>query len=139
LIFRRKHGRGPNTRLFEDLDPHQRAILSERFVPREGELPIIASVDSVADSDDWFVLTNERIVWSSDGISGELPNADVHQVLPDLQKRQRGPGMMGVKHLLIVTAAGAKHSINLDPGQPVSATWKVLDNLASRNRNGRQF
>jgi hypothetical protein len=84
-IFRRKGGDGVTTRLFENLDASQQRALFAEFNLRESELPVIASIQ---DPGHWFILTTERLAWSTEGKRQELLVGTIRDATVDLRQLQ---------------------------------------------------
>ena len=132
-IFRRKGGDGAYTRLFDNLDPSQQSTLVAVFQLRKSEIPVIGSVQ---DSDNWLVLTTERLAWSIEGERQEVAVEAIRDATADLKQLQRGAqSKLGMRHLQVVTMSDDEYSIDLEPGEPLSGTWNVLKNLGARNRS----
>jgi hypothetical protein len=132
-IFRRKGGDGTYTRLFDNLDPSQRSILLAELKLHESELAVIGSVQ---DSSNWLVLTTERLAWSIGGERREVAANAIRDATADLKQLQRSEHTkLGMRRLQVVTMGDGEHSIELEPGRPLSGTWNVLKNLGARNRS----
>jgi hypothetical protein len=43
-----------------------------------------------------------------------------------------------MRQLQVVTMENGEHSIELEPGAPLSGVWNVLKNLGSRNRSAME-
>jgi len=131
-IFRRKGGDGAYTRLFDNLDPSQRSTLLAEFKLNESELPVIGSIQ---DSSNWLVLTTERLAWSIEGKRREVAAIVIRDATADLKHLQlRDHSKLETKQLQIVTMGDGEHSIELEPGAPLSGVWNILKNLGTRNR-----
>ena len=131
-IFRRRGGDGTYTRLFDNLDASQRTTLFSMFELRESEVPVIGSVQ---DSDNWLVLTTERLVWSIGGERQEVPADAVRDATADLKQLQRSDSKLEMRQLQVVTMGGGEYPIDMEPGAPLSGVWNVLKNLGARNRS----
>jgi hypothetical protein len=131
-IFRRKGGDGTHTRLFDNLDLSQRSMLLAEFKLNESERPVIGSLQ---DSANWFVLTTERLAWSTGGKRQEVATADIRGATGDLKQLQASDhSKLGMRHLKIRTIGEGEYSIEVEPGSPLSGVWNVLSNLGARNR-----
>lgn len=134
-IFRRNGGDGSYTRLFENLEQAKQNILLAGIELRDSELPIVGSV---FDSTNWLILTTERLVWCIDDRRNALPIEDLDDATADLARFQReGRAKQEWNQLQIVTSDSLTYSIDLEPGAPFFATWNVLKNIGTRNRNRR--
>ena len=134
-IFRRNGGDGNYTRLFENLEPPKQNILLAAIELRDFELPIIGNV---CDSRNWLMLTTERLVWCIDNKRNELPIGDIDDAIADLAKFQREQRTkLEWNQLQIITSGSQRYSIDLEPGASLIATWNVLKNIGTRNRNRR--
>jgi hypothetical protein len=132
-IFRRKGADGAYTRLFDNLDPSQRSALLSELKLRKSELPVIGSVQ---DSDNWLVLTTERLVWSIGGRRREVDAKVIRDARADFKKLQRrGHSKLEMRELQVVTMGKGEYTIELEPGAPLSGTWNILKNLGARNRS----
>jgi hypothetical protein len=124
-IFSRRGHDGRHTRLFSSLERAQREWLASVAVLRDGELPVIGSLEGV---DAWFVITTERVVWLSGGQIHEIATRDLRAITP-------GPGRKDeVRTLHIETVDRQRHTIAIEEGAPLSGVWNVLLNLCTRNR-----
>ena len=131
-IYRRKGGDGTYTRLFDNLNLTQKSTLFAVLTLRESELPVIGSVK---DSDNWLVLTTERLVWSIGGKRRELAANTVRDATADLKQLQHHASKLEMRKLDVVTIDGIEYSIELESGAPLSGVWNILKNLGVRNRN----
>lgn len=130
-IFLRRGKNGTYTRLFNNLEAAQKSTVLAILDFDETELPVIGSV---RDSDNWLVLTTERLVWSIGGTRREIAASAIRGATADL--RQLGSdGKLGMQRLQVVAMGGEEHSIELEPGAPLSGVWNILINLGKRNRN----
>jgi hypothetical protein len=135
-IFRRKGQDGTYTRLFDNLDPSQRSMLLDEFKLRESELPVIGSIQ---DSGNWLVLTTERLAWSIEGKCQEVATTVIRDATADFKQLQRsGHSKVETRQLQVVIMGDGEHSIELEPGAPLSGVWHVLKNLGARNRSRTQ-
>ena len=73
-IFKRKGQDGRYTRLFENLEPSQQAALLKEFTLRDGELPIIGSMEC---KDTWLIVTTDRVVCHLKGHTRALSVNDI--------------------------------------------------------------
>ena len=132
-IFRRKGKDGVYTRLFDNLDVSQRVILLTALKLNKSELPVIASVQN---SNNWLILTTERLAWSIKGRREELETGTIRDATADLRKLQRSKdSKLEMQQLRLVTLECREYLIDLEPGEPLSGVWNVLKNLGARNRN----
>ena len=131
-IFRRRGRDGAYTRLFDNLDPSQRDTLVAALKLRESELPVIGSVKN---SDNWLLLTTERLAWSIDGKCQELAAGAVHGAVIDFGRLHAYGSKLKMYELQVVTMGNRKYSIELEPGEPLSGVWNILMHLGRRNRN----
>jgi hypothetical protein len=131
-IFRRKGRDGRYTRLFENLEPHQREALLAEVSLHDEELPVIGSSES---HDKWLLVTTERIVWRLDSNTRTLSVRDVRHVKADLHKMvARGITMQRLRELQIETMSGGECVIEAEEGAPLMGVWNALKNLGVRNR-----
>ncbi|TWT14054.1 hypothetical protein [Reyranella sp. CPCC 100927] len=132
-IFRRKGGDGAYTRLFDNLEPSQQGVLLSAISLRPSELPVIGSLQT---SNDWLVLTTERLVWCLGGNRLELAVEMIGDATVDLASLQRrGIGKMEMRELHVMTTTDERHVVELEAGAPFFGAWNVLKNLGVRNRN----
>jgi len=125
-IFRRKGADGSYTRLFDNLDPSRRSTLFALLKLGASELPVIGSIQ---DSGNWLVLTTERLVWSIGGERREVAAGAVRDATVDLKQLQHSDSKLEMRQLQVVTMENGEHSIELEPGAPLSGVWNVLKNL----------
>jgi hypothetical protein len=132
-VFTRKGANGVYTRLFESLESEQRFTLLSALKLREAELPIIGSLRG---KNDWLVLTTERLIWAIAGVRQVLDANAIRDATADFKTLQAsGNTKLEMESLQVTTLSGAKYTIFLEPGQPLSGVWNVLKNLGARNRS----
>jgi hypothetical protein len=131
-IFLRKGGNGVFTRLFDSLDPGKRSTLLAALKLRETELPVIGSLGGPGN---WLILTTERLVWGIDDARHEISVATIRDATANLKEFQHSQSKLEMKRLRIITLGGDEHTIELEPGRPLSGTWNVLKNVGARNRH----
>jgi hypothetical protein len=126
-IFRRKGGDGTYTRLFDNLDPSQRSTLLAEITLRESELPVIGSIQ---DSNNWLVLTTERLAWSIGGERREIAAGAVLDATADLKQLQRGDhSKLGMRQLQLVTMGDGEYLIELEPGGTAKRNLERFEEL----------
>jgi hypothetical protein len=132
-VFRRRKGGGDYTALFDDLDVEKQNILLNAINFGSTELPIIGGVDN---SDNWFFLTTERVVWKVDGNQEELSNHSIVGASSDIDAiRLGGPQVKADRQRLeVVTESGRKYFMRVESGAPYFVILQILINLARRNR-----
>ena len=131
-IFRRKGANGRYTRLFQDLDASQRALMMNQVQLNADELPVIGSAES---SETWLVLTTQRIVWRLKGQNHTLSIHDVWHVKADLPKMvATGTRKNQLRELQIETLNHDFYPIEVEEGAPLFGVWNALLNLGARNR-----
>jgi hypothetical protein len=86
-LFKRRGGSGRYTALFEDLDTAKQNILLTAVELNSMELPIIGSVEN---SDNWFFLTTNRLIWSVDGQQAEILSRSIIAANSDTDAIRRG-------------------------------------------------
>ena len=133
-VFKRRGANGRYTRLFDDLDANQKEVLLQNVQLSGDEVAIVGSVQA---PDRWLLLTTEKIA-SRRG--GEILTVDVREIIDavaDLQGLARSGGTkLEMRKLQVKTAEGL-HTIEIEPGAPLSGIWSVLKNIGARNRGGQ--
>jgi len=127
-IFRTRGGDGRFTRLFENLDQSQRDLLRAVASIRDGELPVIGSIDT---PEQWLLITTQRVIWQSDGLIRELPATQIRHVNPGVFSSRWKTQM---QTLQIETTSHKTHTISAELGAPLFGVWNVLLNFGARNR-----
>jgi hypothetical protein len=135
-IFRRNAGDGNYTKLFDELDADKKSIALEGIKLQAAELPIIGSVEN---SNDWVLLTTERVLWSVGGDKREIPSESIIEVRSDMDVLRRGGAQIKarVRRLEIEAVNKHRYSMNVEPGAPYFAILAVLINVTRRNRKRR--
>jgi hypothetical protein len=135
-IFRRNGGDGNCTKLVEELDADKKNIILEAIKLQASELPVIGSIEN---SNDWFLLTTERVLWSVDGNKGEVPIESIVEVRSDMGTLRQGGAQMKnpLRRLEIGTVGNQRYSMNVEPGAPCFAILAVLINVTRRNQARR--
>jgi hypothetical protein len=131
-VFIRKGQGGRYTRLFENLEPHQKQLLLREIQLFEEELPVIGSMES---QDKWLLITTKRIIWHTGGKTKTLAIETVQDAVADFQKLLvTGIKKEQMREVRILTVDGGQHIIEIEEGAPLMGVWNVLKNLGARNR-----
>jgi hypothetical protein len=125
--FRKSGSDGARTRPFVEFDETLRDEVRSRLLVKADEEPVLAFI---ADADHWTVLTTRRLAWIEGGTLREVPLHDIADATVDAQALAAAGGKAGLRHLVVVTRRGARHSVELDPGAPLVGFWNVLRTVA---------
>jgi hypothetical protein len=131
-IFNRNGRDGRYTRLFENLEASQQAVLLKEVALHDEELPAIGSVES---EDAWLIITTERVVWHLKGNTQTLSiddlwhvKADFHKMVADNVRKHQ------LRELQIETLAHEHYTIEVEEGAPLTGVWNALLHVSRRNR-----
>src|SRR6266404_751008 len=131
-IFKRKGRDGRHTRLFENLDPWQKDLLSGMVPLQEEEVPVIGGVES---PEKWFLITSKRIVWLAAGKIQSIPITRVYQARMDFDSVLRsGRTKLETQELQVETLDDERYTLAIEEGLPLVGVWNVLKHLGFRNR-----
>lgn len=99
------------------------------------ELPIIGSVES---DHRWLILTTCKIAWCRELDVTTLALRQIVDAIVDLHKLQETDGTkLSTRELQVKTKTGM-HTIEVEPGAPLSGVWNVLQNIGAYNRREMQ-
>lgn len=131
-IFKRKGGEGINTNIVNETNEKDYGNLFSKL--EENEKPLLVYFINKLN---WFLLTNNRILMSDEGIFSLLYLADIIEVVPALQEeiRDRITDKQKFTRLKIKTRNNEYFICKLEQGQPYEGFYQVLHFIANNNKN----
>jgi len=122
-IFKRKGGEGTFTKIIDAGNSSvYKKELDHLLADEEGV--IICKKDD----QNWFLLTNQRVLQASNGILNFILNNDLKTVRPSLEEEQKNIliDKRGLTMLTLEDSTGKKNIINLEEGAPYNGIYQVL-------------
>jgi hypothetical protein len=129
--FNKSGETGKYTRPFEHLEPTSSEILLSQIVLGEEEIPAVSCYIS---EQQWCLITTQRVVWLKENEQKSVWLDDVVDATVDPMSLMLAGSKKGLTRLTLVTKLGAKHELELEPGQPFSGFWNVLKMIAARTK-----
>jgi hypothetical protein len=132
-VFLRKGREGQQTKLFENLSTDAKnAVLSKAALGPDEE-PVIACFDR---TNGWFLVTTERLIWTSSGGLNALSILQVDYVEDNFEaayrrwlaaddRENRNP-KMEIDELELVAVDGCRAAVTLEPGYPFHGLSNAL-------------
>lgn len=122
-IFKRKGGEGILTKIIDDNNSSLYKKELDHLLDEENGLIIYKK-----DDQNWFLLTDQRIIYVSNAIVSFIPNTDLKSVRPSFVEEQKNVliDKRGLTMLTLEDAKGKKNIINLEEGVPFNGIYQVL-------------
>ncbi len=121
--FQKSGANGEHTKVIGDL----REDVRERLGILAGvRPPEIAAIGRLQSDSDWLLVTSARVVWCDDHQVQEVPLsqiADATVTADDLRTAGRAERLATIT---LVTRAGERRSIRIEPGHALSGVWNAL-------------
>lgn len=129
-VFKRKGAEGLYTKIINDTNRDQYPDLISKLDKEEKAL--LACYKNTLD---WFLLSNNRILMSSDGICSTLNNSDIIEVRPALEEEleDRIMNKNDFTRLKLKTKDGKYTILKLEKGQAYEGIYQVLHFIKNGN------
>ena len=131
-MFKKSGAEGQHTKLFENLPQDQGDGLCQQAKIHPTEVPALAYV---ASDDDWVLMTDARVIWTSNGEVQELSYQDLADATVDPHDLLAARSKSTLAVLTLRTTSGKTHKLALEGGEPFSGFWNALKMMA-RSRSG---
>lgn len=129
-IFKRKGGEGLKTKIINDSNKNQYESLFLRL--ENSENPLIVYFENMQN---WFLLTDTRILFSNEGISSIFNNADIIEVQPAMQEEFKNKIMDKEKftRLKVRTKNNECFICKIEQGLPYKGLYQTLHFIMTNN------
>lgn len=129
-IFKRKGGEGLKTKIINDNNIKQYESLF--FGLENNETPLIIFFENMQN---WFLLTDLRILFCSEGASSNLKNTDIIEVQPAIQEEFKDKIMDKEKftRLKLKTRNNQFFTCKIEQGLPYNGLYQTLHFIMTNN------
>lgn len=128
-IFKRKGGEGLQTKIIHEANKVKYKELLSKL--HNGESPLIVYL---ADSFNWLLITNERILINSEGLYSEILNTDLSEVTPALEEEFKDR-VFDKNNFTRLKLKGKNqvHVCRVEAGLPYRGLYQMLHFVATSN------
>lgn len=136
-LYIRNGGRsGRLLRLFDELEPNYRHLITAQIPLSDTELPVIARIESETK---WLLLTTKRLAWRAGDVTQILPLENLVRVVPDMEVLTPPLGKTKATSTKVVVqdTGGKRFIIDAEQGSSRFGFMRALTYITAVNRADR--